>query len=921
MVLIFLLGLIFFLLRSSGSSRHGDGASALFIYEIAPLLETKCLACHGRDPDEIEGGLDLRSRESLLRGGNSGRVVVSPGSPGESYLLEVIRRLDPETAMPPKSRERLSMEEIAHFESWIEGGAPWPDAAERERIKQDPRWKGKGRVSLPIRGALSEDWANRQYRLEDLWAYLPLQRTDVPAGCNPVDFFIDKEVDQAALSKSPPASPARMARRAYLGLTGLPPTYEQLKEYVEDRDSSRFLKLVDHLLAQPSYGEQMARHWLDVVRYADSDGFSNDYIRPNAWRYRDYVIRSFNEDKPYDQFVLEQIAGDELEPDNPEMLIATGFLRMGPWEHTAMSVAKETRQLFLDDVVNSVGETFLSTPLMCAKCHDHKFDPVSSLDYYQVQACFATTQFADRPAPFLAGENQYLMEEEKRRIEWWINETRSEQAKIEAKEEAAMKSWFIRKGRPYLSKKERRTLPEEQKPPRYLGLSNADLGYRKVLQKRLQTLQAELRMFSPLSFSVYNGADKIVNSGRLMPMTDAEDDPLPSTHILQGGSVYAPGASVQPGIIQAIPLLEKAYLEVDTTQLDPEVPKDKDGRRLALARWITHPDHPLTSRSIVNRIWLFHFGQSLAPDPNNFGTANPNPVHTELLDWLAAFLIDHQWSIKSLHRLIMSSNAYQRSTMTGDPGQQTAKDPSNYFFARFEPRRLAAEEIRDAMLFISGELNPEMGGIPVRPEINQEVALQPRHIMGSVAQAYQPNRERDARNRRSIYSLRIRSMEDPFLSVFNQPRTEISCGQRSVSTISPQALALINNEQIRHRALALAVRIETLTTDPDQQIFQAVRNIWLRDPTPPEMTQAREYVDKMTRYHQEQEVPPVSRPVVIKREMFEEMTGEAFEFDEKLDIYEDYQPDLEYFQVQAPTRALADYCIILFNSNEFMYVY
>ncbi|MCB0667646.1 MAG: PSD1 domain-containing protein [Saprospiraceae bacterium] len=903
------------------STHSTESLAALFVFEIRPLLETKCLACHGKNPDEIEGGLDLTSRQGMLRGGLSGKPAVSPGSVEESQLVMAIKRLDPETAMPPKSKERLTVEEISYFENWIRGGAPWPTEEENEQISKDPRWKGKGRISFSIEGALSQAWADRQYRLEALWAYQPLENIEIPAGHHPIDFLIDQQLEKASLSKAQRASPDQLVRRAFLDLTGLPPDYAQVKDFSQNPDSNKFSSLIESLLSRPNYGEQMAQLWLDVVRYADSDGFSNDYIRPNAWRYRDYVIRSFNTDKPYDQFVIEQIAGDELDPENPEMQIATGFLRMGPWEHTFMSVAKETRQLFLDDVVNSVGETFLSTPLMCAKCHDHKFDPISSLDYYRIQACFATTQFADRPTPFLSTENRQLMEHEKKRIQWWIDQTRYEQQLIEAKEESAVKSWLTQRGKPYLSKRDRRKLPEAEKPPRYLGLNNTDLGYRKVLQKRMQTLNSELRKFEPLAFSVYNGPDQVAWSGRIMEVQLNDTTPLAETHLLQGGSIFAPLQAVKPGILQSIPLLQKYESDLDSSSLDPVLPEGKEGRRLALARWIAHPDHPLTSRSIVNRIWQFHFGESLAPDPNNFGTANKPPVHSALIDYLATYLIDQDWSLKSLHRLIMTSEAYQRSTIPLNMEQQKLKDPENNLYAHFNPRRLHAEEIRDGMLLISGELNLEMGGIPARPEINQEVALQPRHIMGSIAQAYQPNRHRTERNRRTIYTLRIRSLENPFLSVFNQPRTEISCGIRSESTISPQALAMLNNAQIRNRALATAVKIYDEGQDPETQIREATRKIWLRDPNPEEMTQAKDYLKKMVGYHHDNEIPASNRPTKVKREMFEEMTGESFEFDERLDIYEDYESDVEYYQVPEPVRALADYCLLLFNSNEFMYVY
>ena len=907
-----------FLPLSNSSDRE---LSAIFVYEIEPLLDSKCLSCHGKDPANIEGGLNLTNRQSMLKGGISGMAAIEPGSSAQSPLMAAIRRTDPDKAMPPKSSEKLSPEEIEYLAKWIDGGAPWPDEEAKKLILDDPKWKSKGKISLAMEGALTEGWSNRNYRLQDLWAYRPISKIQLPPGVQPIDYLVNDQMQQAGLTAAPPASKEVLIRRAYLDLTGLPPAYDLVLDFMNNDDPLAYEALIDRLLDDPGYGEQMARHWMDVVRYADSDGFSNDYVRPNTWRYRDYLIRSFNADKPYDQFVIEQIAGDEIDPGDPEMLIATGYLRMGPWEHTAMSVAKETRQIFLDDVVNSIGETFLSTPLMCAKCHDHKFDPIPSLDYYRIQAIFATTQFADRPAPFLPEENITLLEDEKNRIESWIRSTKEDQERILEKEETAVRNWYANRGEIYQTKKDRRNLPQDKQPPRYYGLTYADLGYRKVLQKRLQTLDAESRRFEPLAFSIYNGPDRILSSGRKFNLPEASGDSLPKTYLLQAGSVFSPSDEVSPGILQVIPALYKYEMGVDNTDLDIRIPVGKDKRRLTLARWLVHPDQAITARSIVNRIWQFHFGKGLADDPNNFGVSAKNPVNAVLLDWLAAYLIKNQWSLKKLHRMIMTSGVYQRSSTPADPVKQELLDPDNQFLSHFNPRRLDAEELRDAMLQMSGELNKMMGGIPVRPEMNLEVALQPRHIMGSIAQAYQPSRTPEERNRRTVYSERIRSLENPFLSVFNQPRTEISCGQRNVSTVTPQVFALFNNEQVRSRALALAMNVIQESDELRDQIAIAINSVWLRAPLEHEITQAFEYIKRMTAYHERTVIPPVERPLIVRRDMFEEMTGEPFSYYEKLDIHEVYEPDLHYSEVSPSERALADFCLILFNSNEFVYVY
>ncbi len=857
----------------------------------------------------------------MVRGGASGYAAVVPGNAVESQLFSAIKRLDPETAMPPKNAERLSNEEINIIEHWINNGAPWPTGEQKEDILNDPRWKGKGKVTLPIRGGLAESWTNRSYKREDLWAYQPVAEVDVPKNVHPVDHFIEQKLQTKKLQGSSEATRSELIKRIYFDLTGLPPSFGEVQRFAQPNSDIKVEDLIDTLLNDQAYGEQMARIWLDVVRYADSDGFSNDYVRPNAWRYRDYVVRSFNQDKPYDQFVREQIAGDELDPDDPEMLIATGYLRMGPWEHTGMSVAKETRQLFLDDVVNNIGETFLSTPLMCAKCHDHKFDPVPSVDYYAIQAVFATTQFAERPAPFLPDENTYGIGEEKSRIERWIALTKKEQSIIVDKEERAAKRWFSARGKPYLPKKERRKLSQDQQPPRYYGLDYDDLGYRKVLQKRLQVLNKLKLRFEPLAYSVYNGEDRIHHSSRVFDLPEHTGDSLAKTYLLNNGSIFSPGPEVFPGILQAVPAAFKVdNPEQTVAALDLEISPNKMGRRQKLAEWITQPDHPITARSIVNRIWQMHFGKGLVEDPNNFGVNAKKPSHPELLNWLTTYFIKNNWSLKLLHRKIMTSDTYQRSCASENTNQEIV-DPDNNWLAHFSPRRLEAEEVRDAILKITNELNYDKGGIPVRPEINMEVALQPRHIMGSIAQAYQPSRTAAERNRRTIYAERIRSLDDPFLNVFNKPRSENSCGRRSHSVVTPQVYALYNSEQMRSRALALAVDITQNNSKLETQIKQAIQRIWLRAPTHQDMEEALAYIIKMTEHHRHTQIPRRNFPVKVKRKMFEEMTGEPFEYTELLDIFENYQADQQYSDVIPQTRALADFCLLLFNSNEFIYVY
>ena len=441
---------IVILLHAAGQvSAAGPGltdAEVGFATRVLPVLKAKCFACHGGDPAKIKGGLDLTTRAALLRGGDSGKPGVVAGKAADSPLYRAVLRTDDDfAAMPPKENDRLSDADLKAVREWIDGGAPWPSAA---RVAEIVRAAKPAGVTVKTSGGLSPDWTNRTYKPEDLWAYQPLVRPAVPASPgrqsggetrNPIDAFIDARLAALGLTPAPPADRRTLIRRVTFDLIGLPPTPGEIDAFVNDPDEKAYEKVVDRLLASSHYGEQTARHWLDAARYADSAGFANDYERGNAWRYRDYVVRSFNADKPYDRFVREQIAGDEIleermkdeggrmnmESDGAagvhpsafilhpsELLVAVGFLRMGPWELTGMEVPRVARQRFLDDVTDTVGQVFLGHALQCARCHDHKFDPVPTRDYYRIQAAFATTQIAERPAAFLKGENTAGFEEQ-----------------------------------------------------------------------------------------------------------------------------------------------------------------------------------------------------------------------------------------------------------------------------------------------------------------------------------------------------------------------------------------------------------------------------------------------------------------------------------------------------------------------------
>ncbi len=877
------------------NSQKPPQAERLFVTKVLPLLKSKCFACHGDDAKQLKGEFDMRTRKGLLAGGESGDPALVPGNADASPIFQAVNWDGLE--MPPKQNDRLNDDQIAMIRQWIEAGAPWPDKASQQRILSGDWDDAAGRDGVLVKtsGGQTEEWTNRRYDPDDLWTLRPIRRPAVPreflantGDSNPIDAFIDREIAAAGLTPAPAADQLTLIRRATYDLTGLPPSPEEIEAFEAEsigNPRSAFRNVVDRLLASDHYGERMARHWLDVVRYADSAGFANDFARPNAWRYRDYVIRSFNQDKPYDKFIREQIAGDEIDPSNPENLIAVGFLRMGPWEHTGMSVAAVTRQQFLDDVTQSVGVTFLATEMRCCKCHDHKFDPLPQQDYYRMQAIFAPVQFADREVPFQSWENIDGVAEGKVRTE------------------RLLKDDGIRLVVP----------PEYTDEQR----EEAGLGVAKVKNKQNQIRRRALNMYSPLALSVYNGPPANYLSNRpLNPLPKSREGKAEEIFVLAGGSLESPRAKVTPGLLSA--MSDFGYQPSDDRRA---IPESMSGRRVALADWIANSKNPLTARVIVNRVWQWHFGKGIAANPNNFGKMGGKPTHPELLDWLASYFVEHGWSIKALHRLIMTSDVYQRSGAHRQMAKIEKADANNKLLTSFPPRRLSAEEIRDSMLAVSGELNPVLGGIPIRPEINLEIAMQPRHVMGSVAEAYQPSRTPRERNRRTIYALQIRTLRDPMLEVFDQPGSDTSCERRTSSTVTPQVFSLFNGQSSYDRALAMAARIEKAAKSTPDRTALAFRLAYGRAATAAEIESASRHVEKMTAHHRTHPPSIVEPPKTIVRTMVEEMTGLTFQWEEQLDIYQDYVPDPKPWDVGPETRALADLCLVLLNSNEFVYVY
>jgi mono/diheme cytochrome c family protein len=867
----------------------------LFALHIQPLLADKCLACHGADPDDMQGGLDLSSRESLLAGGDSFESDVVIAGDGEHSMLYVTTtRKEVDYEMPPKEADQLSQEQQWWLRDWINAGAPWPSD---DRVEEIQAAYAEGEQVLVSR-ALSNEWQDRRYEAEKLWAYRPIQEPDVPNGRHPIDWFIDRQLNETGLAPASPADSRTLVRRMSFGLTGLPPSPQDVDRFAHDYQASPDTAVetyAEELMRSPHYGEHFGWRWLDVARYADTAGFANDYSRPNAWRYRDYVVRSFNNDKPYNEFVRQQIAGDEIDEENAENLIATGFLRMGPWEQTSMSVFKETRGQWLDDVTDTVGQAFLAHSMLCCKCHDHKFDPLPTRDYYRMMAVFSTTQFAERDAPFMDVENQAGFDVSDK----WV------EAKIAA---------YEMQRKPLLEKMQ--TLRKKETGDAKVGDNGLDPGDEASagrMKKNMTRHGIERDRTKPIALAVYTGATiyrKNV-SGRIeLPKDRWAKGDIEKDAIRSGGDVHSLGDPVTPGALSAAESLG--------SMPTIEFPVGNGKRRLALADWIVNPSNPITARVIVNRVWSWHFGKGIAANPNNFGGTGGLPTHPQLLDFLASWFMENEWSIKKLNLLIVTSDAYRRASRHPNAEKVAEVDPLGKLYSSFAPRRLTAEELRDAMLVVSGEINLAVGGIPRRPDINPEVAMQPRQIMGGTASVYEADPLPSQRNRRTLYAERIRGVRDPFLETFNQPGPDKSCELRETSIVAPQALTLMNSQEVLDRATAFADRLMKEKLPNDKATITRAFELSLgRQPGEQELILCLAHWKKASKQEATKRYEPAEFPDRVTRTVMAEKTGQLYSFVEIMPAYRNYQPDLQPSDVDAKTRGLALLCRVLLNTNEF----
>ena len=731
------------------------GATAWSAQDVETLLEKRCAECHNAKTSK--GGLDLSTRAALLQGGETGPSVV-PGKPDDSPVYRLAAHL--EKPHMPHKREKMPAGELDLLRRWVADGVPYA------RALTPPETKDKKGF------AITE--ADRKH-----WAFQPLRRPPVPEGTSshPIDRFIEAKLGD--VPKAPPAPPDVLLRRMALDLTGLPPRGESTME---------------EMLASPRYGERWGRHWLDLARYAETDGFEHDAVRPHAWRYRDYVIKAFNEDKPFDRFVKEQVAGDELWPGEPEALVATGFNLLGP-DMVDSSDQAQRRLNTLSDMTDITASVFLGLTLGCARCHDHKFEPLSQKDYYKLMAFFTPAAFKrETPVPTPAERAACDAEMEKFRSD----PKRLELDALEAPVREKLRGKKLLK----LNDEMREALatPAEKRNVEQVNLVLETEPLIEVSEKELAAeLTAEQRARRKELIA------KLPKPPQLPLAMTLAAGKAAKTHVLHRGEYSQPGEEVSAG-----------FPEV----LGAPAPGAK---RSDLAAWLVDPSNPLTARVMANRIWQHHFGRGIVPSPSEFGPRGRAPTHPELLDWLASEFIARGWSIKAMHRLILTSDAYRRSSVHPEGA---AKDPENLRYGRMNRRRLEGEVIRDSLLAISGRLNETMGGPGVFPPIPSDV------LKGSRGWTVSDPKEH---TRRSVYIFARRNLRFPFLEVFDAPDSNLSCPERGRSTTAPQSLTLLNAEEVVAAAKLVAERV-------GKDVEKAYRLVLSRAPTPKERELAETFL-------------------------------------------------------------------------------
>ena len=829
---------------ADGTDAVNPEQTKFFENEVRPLLAEKCWGCHGAEKQK--GDLRLDSIDAILHGGESGASLV-PGNADESLLIQAVRYESFE--MPPSGP--LTDKEIEVLSRWVKMGAPWP-GTDPQRIVARPR---------ELFSADDRNW----------WAFQPLKVPAIPKDVaaaekaqrwprNTIDLWILDELKSAGLTPAAEADRTTLIRRLYFDLLGLPPTPEQVASFVNDSSSDAYERLVDELLESPAYGERAARLWLDLVRYADSDGYRADGYRPDAWQYRDYVIRSFNNDKPYDRFVQEQIAGDELFPDDVDAQIALGYLRHWVYEWNIRDAPGQWKTI-LEDVTDTTADVFMGLGLQCAKCHNHKYDPLLQKDYYRLQAFFA---------PLMPTTIDVATKEEKQKYEtqlkeWELKtlEIRDQIATIEAPYRENLKNQAINRFPEEIQliarKPEAERTPFEQQlaylvsrqvEAEYDGLEGAMKAEDK---ERVLTLKRSLEAFS-----------------------DARPKPLAKAMAVRDVGVIAPPTTIPKRTSELIEPGFPSVLGTEPANIPTgHLPSGTTGRRAELARWLTRPDNPLTPRVIVNRLWQMHFGRGLAANASDFGRLGDQPTHPELLDHLASELVRGGWKLKSLHRMIVNSATYRQSTEHPQSLEFQQIDPQNRLYWRGDTRRLQAEQIRDAMLAVSGSLVATRGG----PGVNPDVA------------------------RRTIYTRVMRNSPDELLDSFDLPLFFNSNSSRNTTTTPVQSLLLINSETMLAHARRLAKATQGDTASVADRVDDVWRRVYGRTPSEDDKQQSLQFIAMQTTQLSSDESNTASKSL-IETAKLPYRDGQAVRFlseDRELQLSIDHQKafDVDDFTLEA----------------------
>ena len=768
-------GLLALLLHGAvpGTANPADAPLA-FEQDIRPILESRCGSCHSSQSHR--SGLVLETVDSLLKGGAlDGPAIIAGNSASSPLMLRLRGERQPSM---PLGGDALSAQETDLIARWIDGMAVNEEAGGKPQDK--PGWPWTELEEPEVPQVEQQDWV-----------------------ANPIDAFILARLEKKGLRPAPPASRRALLRRLYFGLIGLPPTPEDMARFLQDPSPEAYSRAVERLLADSRYGERWGRHWLDLVRYADTRGGGLEYPRPHMWRYRDYVVRAFNQDRPYDRFIKEQLAGDAFRGYGDEGKIGASFLTLGVRVERS---AEEGRRDVLIDVLDTTGETFLGVTLGCARCHDHKYDPIPTRDYYRLEAFFAPLTFSAKPLKF----TQY--EAPLQQPKWWKQKSEAWDRVLSERKKAAdeFKAGLKAREAPHYTLMSPQDLKDWVIPDlKRMPFAKGDFHTREEKDRLALITRQTARFANPSSPDYYKAMAYLTSDAPLRRTV--------ATYVLKGGNLKLRGEEVKPGFLSTITGHSK--------------PANMDGlgqsRRKLLAEWIASGDNPLTARVMVNRIWQHHFGQGLVSTASDFGRNGSGTLHQDLLDWLAWQFVEGGWSVKEMHRLILHSSVYRQSVENPENRAFEEIDSANRLLWKRSPIRAQAEVIRDSLLAVSGNLNPVMGGPPFLPAAEDEWQKRSRTW-------WEPSPQED-RNRRSLYMLQMRSFQLPMMTVFDGPNTSERCAVRNVTTVTSQVFSLFNGAFAHQQAGAMADRIrKEVGEDVARQVQRAFQLALQRDPDPSE---------------------------------------------------------------------------------------